>query len=563
MAYDYSRRDVIRTLSIAIFMAGKTFDVEFQVLDIMSSFNLLLGQPWLHKVGAVPSSLHQKFKLMKGSRVITVRGDEDLEVGAILSDPHGKSEEGSVYLNGFHLDVTHISWEQAKKELVPLPHDINPIVSTMLKINGYIPGMRLGRYQQGVVQFDDLHFPSNVGTTCPGYRNTHQEEQDMYRSLTRRRLYTKAGEVMPMPDIKLTLNGHFCREGEDFPYYGFPEWSTHPITGERVPGFQIFFATGWPGEEDDVWWRKQYRSAETLKFDWTDYLEPVLMRLMFQEDSLLVCTIRKSAPMVFPQSMITNAGNSELSNWTDTFVPLLTIAIPLDSESESFSDFDLSSKPVSNVSKPEEDEETDETPLEIKNLIEQREQRRAKLLEDEFEIINIGTEPLLQEIKIGKTLSPEERAELIKLLKEFKEVFAWSYKDMPGLSEDIVQHHIPLYPEAKPKNQKLRNMRPEWLLKIKDDVTNQLKVGFLEIVTYPDWLTNIVPIPKKNGRMHCCVDFRDLTKANPKDDFPLPPIDILVDNTAGHALLSFMDVFSEYNQIKMAPEDKAKTTFTT
>ena len=60
-----------------------------------------------------------------------------------------------------------------------------------------------------------------------------------------------------------------------------------------------------------------------------------------------------------------------------------------------------------------------------------------------------------------------------------------------------------------------------------------------------------------------CVDFRDLNKANPKDDFPLPHIDILVDNVAGHALLSFMDEFSGYNEIKMALEDMEKTSFNT
>ena len=60
-----------------------------------------------------------------------------------------------------------------------------------------------------------------------------------------------------------------------------------------------------------------------------------------------------------------------------------------------------------------------------------------------------------------------------------------------------------------------------------------------------------------------CVDFRDLNKANPKDDFPLPHIDILVDNTIGHALLSFMDGFSGYNRIKMVPEDMEKTSFIT
>ena len=73
----------------------------------------------------------------------------------------------------------------------------------------------------------------------------------------------------------------------------------------------------------------------------------------------------------------------------------------------------------------------------------------------------------------------------------------------------------------------------------------------------------MVLLLKKDGKVRMCVDFRDLNKASPKDDFPLPLIDILVDNIAGHALLSFTDGFSRYNQIKMALEDMEKTSFIT
>ena len=83
------------------------------------------------------------------------------------------------------------------------------------------------------------------------------------------------------------------------------------------------------------------------------------------------------------------------------------------------------------------------------------------------------------------------------------------------------------------------------------------------MVQYPEWLANVVPIPKKDGKVRVCVDFRNLNKASPKDDFPLPHIDMLVDSTAGHAILSFMDGFSSYNQIMMALEDSEKTSFIT
>ena len=115
----------------------------------------------------------------------------------------------------------------------------------------------------------------------------------------------------------------------------------------------------------------------------------------------------------------------------------------------------------------------------------------------------------------------------------------------------------------KPVKQKLRRMKPEWTFKIKEEVENQYNVGFLRVVNYPEWLANVVPISKKDGKVQMCVDFRDVNKANLKDDFSLPHIDIPIDNTTRHAFLSFMDGFSGYNQIKMALKDMEKASFIT
>ena len=111
--------------------------------------------------------------------------------------------------------------------------------------------------------------------------------------------------------------------------------------------------------------------------------------------------------------------------------------------------------------------------------------------------------------------------------------------------------------------QKLRKMRTEWLLKIKEEVTKQLKVGFIKPVNQAEWIANVVPVLKKDGMVRMCMDFRGLNKACPKDDFPLPLIDVLEDNTAWSTLMSFMVGFLGYNQIKMAPKDMTKITFTT
>ena len=101
------------------------------------------------------------------------------------------------------------------------------------------------------------------------------------------------------------------------------------------------------------------------------------------------------------------------------------------------------------------------------------------------------------------------------------------------------------------------------LLKIKKEVKKQLDVGFLEVAKYLKWVANIVPIPKKDGKVRMCVDYRDLNQASPKNNFSLPHIDTLVDNTTKNSRFLLMDGFSGYNQIQMAHENREKTAFVT
>ena len=78
---------------------------------------------------------------------------------------------------------------------------------------------------------------------------------------------------------------------------------------------------------------------------------------------------------------------------------------------------------------------------------------------------------------------------------------------------------------------------------------------------YPEWVANIVLVPKKDGKVRMCIDYIDLNRASPKDYFPLPHINTLMDNTAKNSRFSFMDGFFGYNQIRMAPKDREKTIF--
>ena len=114
-----------------------------------------------------------------------------------------------------------------------------------------------------------------------------------------------------------------------------------------------------------------------------------------------------------------------------------------------------------------------------------------------------------------------------------------------------------------PIKQAQRRFRPELLPQIEAEVNKLKQAGFIREVQFPKWIANIVPVKKKNGQIRVCVDFRDLNKACPKDDFPLPNTELMVDATIGHEVLSFMDGLSGYNLIRMASEDEELTAFRT
>jgi len=117
--------------------------------------------------------------------------------------------------------------------------------------------------------------------------------------------------------------------------------------------------------------------------------------------------------------------------------------------------------------------------------------------------------------------------------------------------------------KARPVRQRRRKFNEERCLVVKEETQKMLNAGHIKEIQYPEWLANIVLVKKANGKGRMCVDFTDLNKACPKDSYPLPNIDTLVDSASGCKMLSFLDAFSGYNQIKMHPRDERKTTFMT
>ena len=149
-------------------------------------------------------------------------------------------------------------------------------------------------------------------------------------------------------------------------------------------------------------------------------------------------------------------------------------------------------------------------------------------------------------------------ASLHLLLKEFKDIFAFEVEEMPGISPNLAVHKLAVDPKMKPIWQKKRNHGEERSQAAAAEVKKLLDARFIRPCNFPDWVANVVLVKKPNGTWHMYVDDTDLNKACPKDSYPLPKVDSLVDSAAGHALMSFMDSYSGFHQIPLWKKDKRR-----
>ena len=149
------------------------------------------------------------------------------------------------------------------------------------------------------------------------------------------------------------------------------------------------------------------------------------------------------------------------------------------------------------------------------------------------------------------------------MLQRNQDIFAWTHSDITGIHLDVASHRLNVLATSKPVRQKIRRFHLDRQKVIQDEMKKLLEAGFIRKVKYLEWLANVVVVPKKEGKWRVCVDYTNLNGACPKDSFPLPRIDQIVDATSGHETLSFLDAFSGYHQIPMAPGDEEKTAFIT
>ena len=134
---------------------------------------------------------------------------------------------------------------------------------------------------------------------------------------------------------------------------------------------------------------------------------------------------------------------------------------------------------------------------------------------------------------------------------------------MLGIPREITELSLRIRADAKPVKQRLRRFDDERCRAIEEEIAKLLDAGFIREVLHADWLANPGLVPKKNNKWRMCVDYTSLNKACPKDPYPFPHIDQIIDSTVGLELLYFLDAYSGYHQIQMKDSDQQATLFIT
>ncbi|XP_070029565.1 uncharacterized protein [Nicotiana sylvestris] len=390
-AFDGSTRDTIGEINLTMTIRPVDFEIVFQVVDMVTSYNFLLGRPWIHTARAVPSTLHQMLKFEHDRQEIIVHWEDESSIYKDPLIPYIEAKEGceSIVYQAFEVVVVdHV------EEGNPILHPRLSATSVM------VPAVMLRQ----------------------GFRPT---QADKNKAKHRK----KHGWVLqqPIPYIFYTFVKPRLQEGQNS--------SVHANIDEICHGLNQMFSKV-----------NMIQAGEGTNHADMQLIDPDTMLTNWEATPLLT---RKESWVVIQTSQIHAPDLKKLSNIE--------------------------------IMHQEVDYDEDEVVEEIKRELEQFE-NKPKLNLNETEPINIGSHEEGRETKISIHTEQKTRDTLIQLLFEYRDVFAWSYDDMRGLSVDLVVHKLPTYPDFPPVQQKQQKFKIDVSDKIKEEIMKQLSANVVRAV---------------------------------------------------------------------------------
>jgi hypothetical protein len=167
----------------------------------------------------------------------------------------------------------------------------------------------------------------------------------------------------------------------------------------------------------------------------------------------------------------------------------------------------------------------------------------------------------VNKIQLGPDLCPKEKRQYEDLLRKYIHLFTFNYKNFREVTME--QHKIELLPNAKPIKTKQGRWNPKYTTMVKEELDKLLEARFIKPVETTEWVSPVVLALKENGKLRVCINYKALNKIMKKDHYLLLVCEQILDEVTGHEMYTFRDGYKGYHQVKIAPEDQLKTTFTT
>ncbi|XP_020596600.1 uncharacterized protein LOC110036489 [Phalaenopsis equestris] len=526
-------------------------EAKFHVIDGNTSYRALLGRPWIHEYGMVPSTLHQCIKYMRGGEEFSIPGD----VHPFSINEVGVYDDAEYYVP--HKASIPVSILSGCPRAPPLPSSLivkdrevkeqeerrrAPVTS---KHELELPILPVGKIKIEAASDSGSDLDEALPVSSSSRDDVGREIlllplKGMVPRLTRLSLSDEVLTIDPMPrghHKELTIT-HASTVEELKTFYVPPKLES------KEKGILFYKTVPHVLNTDVMLLDDENEEVEDIPLSY--YCSPLIYKmldvgLLPERWSIRQSKFCKAMWQYKPPGERSGLGYVKKPNKVELHrASCRTISVHEDIET---------------IASASEEIEIKDAPPELEDGVSST--------IDELVEVNLGTTDDPRPTYISKLLTDSMTVRIIEILKEFRDSLAWSYAEMPGLAPDVAIHHLAINPSVVLVKQTPRRMRPEIEQKVIEETKKLIDAGFIREVIYPTWLANIVPVRKKNGQIRVCIDFRDLNKACPKDDFPLPIPELMIDIASSHAMFSFMDGLSDYNQIRMAPDGEKHTAFRT
>ncbi|XP_049359184.1 uncharacterized protein LOC125823856 [Solanum verrucosum] len=573
----------IGSIKLEIHMEDLRSSAWMHVIDSKTSYNILLGRPWVHENRIVSSSYYQCLKYLEGGieRKIVADDDPFTEVETHFADAKfylksyvvkgSKSNDVKPIMSDKVISkIIDVAVEKVKidtKEPCPNLNEGN-IMSSKKKLTSglcYVPKVKKEEGQSSNLQENVLRGLTlpirridaiNLSSKLPEKSISQNQVRDVALPTRRTRegfdpnaykLFVKAGYNPNEPSMlgKLVSEDtpRQAREG-----LGYSQPAPIRISIRRASNNHITFEDDvtTPNKKPSVFDRLGESPARTSVFE----------RMRRRVELVVSCKEElkaKAHTVVYTnereedEESVGSSNHVTIQNEYDS-LPQMKI-------DEELEDVVWCCHISVNDNDPLEEEDARDAPPKLEEGV--------KTTIDPLKEVNLGNDEDPRPTYLSAFLEVDEEAAYMNILKEYRDVFAWSYKEMPGLNPKVAVHQMAVKNSSRPVKQAQRRFRPDLVPLIENEVNKLIEAGFIREVKYPTWISSIVPVRKKNGQIRVCVDFRDLNNACPKYEFPLPIPELMIDATTGYEAMSFMDGSSGYNQIRMAPKDGELTAFRT